>query len=158
MDKLYGVVKGWCSESCIGIFKNDKSNNGKDETCDVLCLLGKLKQVTSGLDIKANEIVNLTNATIAMAKIYQGRDESDDDYMKRFKGSCDTVVAAGGSNIFCSEEIMEKAGGVLIDTEIKEEVEALKAVLSLKTGDRNRHVNLVTKVENEAHNFLAKHI
>ena len=47
--------------------------------------------------------MNLLNASMVMARIYQGREESDDDYMKRFKASIDAVIAAVGSNIFCSE-------------------------------------------------------
>ena len=30
MDKLYGVIKGQCSESCIGIIENDKDHDDKD--------------------------------------------------------------------------------------------------------------------------------
>ena len=58
MDTLYGVIKGQCSESCIGIIVNDKDHDDKDKTCDMLWLLWKIREITSGLDIKANKRVH----------------------------------------------------------------------------------------------------
>jgi hypothetical protein len=96
MDKLYGVVTGQCSHALISILENDVDFSEKDEQCDVLWLLKKLKEITSGLDIKSNKRSNLHDALVAFVKTEQHNGESDDDYMTRFKASVETLISAGG--------------------------------------------------------------
>ena len=99
MDKLYGIVTGQCSHSLISILENYTDFIGKDEKCDVLWLLCKLKEITSGLDVKSNKRSNLHDALVAFIKTEQYSSESDDDYMKRFKASVETLISAGGKQV-----------------------------------------------------------
>jgi hypothetical protein len=108
MDKLYGTIIGQCSHALLSILENDEDFIEKDEKFDVLWLLQKLKEITSGLDVKSNKRSNLHDALLAFVKTEQHSGESDDDYMKRFKASVETLISAGGRHILCSPEIMEK--------------------------------------------------
>jgi hypothetical protein len=108
MDKLYGMVSGQCSHALISILENDAEFPEKDEQCDVVWLLKKLKEITSGLDVKSNKRSNLHDALVAFVKTEQHAGESDDDYMKRFKASVKTLISAGGCQILCNHEIMDK--------------------------------------------------
>ena len=75
-------------------------SDDKDEDCDVLWLLERLKEITSVLHVKAIKRVDLINTILEMARMYLVREESENDFMKRFKASIDTVIAAGDRNIF----------------------------------------------------------
>ena len=62
MDKLYGVIIGQCSDAVLSVLGNDIDYIAKDEECDVIWLLRKLKTITSGLDSKSNKRSNLHDA------------------------------------------------------------------------------------------------
>ena len=107
MDKLYGIIVGQCSQSALSVLQNDEEYEEKDDMCDMVWLLGKMKEITSGLGLKSNKRLNLHDALLNLTKVYQNRNEIDDDYMKRFKGNIDTLHAAVGANVLCIEEITE---------------------------------------------------
>ena len=53
--------------------------------------------------------------------------------MKRSKGNIDTIYAVGGSNVLCSEEIMEKTLSVVLTKAEKAiEIEKFKAMFFLE--------------------------
>ena len=79
----------------------------------MLWLLSKVKEITSGLDSKSNKRSNLHNALLNLTKMYQSKEETDDDFMKPFKGNLETLCAAEGAHLLCSNEIMEKGYLVL---------------------------------------------
>jgi hypothetical protein len=151
MDKLYGVVTGQCSHALISILENDVEFGDKDEQCDVLWLLKKLKEITSGLDIKSNKRSNLHDALVAFVKTEQHNGESDDDYMKRFKASVETLISAGGRQIFCSPEIMESKTDIPTKAERSAEEEKFKAICYLKQSDKSRHGSLLRDLQNGAY-------
>ena len=62
MDKLYGVVIGQCSDAVLSVLGNDIEYITKDEECDVIWLLRKLKTITSGLDSKSNKRSCIANS------------------------------------------------------------------------------------------------
>ena len=151
MDKLYGVVTGQCSHALLSILENDEDFIDKDERCDILWLLKKLKEITSGLDIKSNKRSNLHDALITFVKTEQYSHESDDDYMKRFKASVETLISAGGRQVLCSTEIMEKKSQVPTLAETLIEEEKFKAICYLKQSDKNRHGVLIRDLQNGAY-------
>ena len=85
MGKLYGIVVGQFSQSILSLLQNDSEYKEKDEKRDVLWLLSKVKEITSGLDSNSNKRSNLHDALLNLTKMYQSKEETDDDYMKRFK-------------------------------------------------------------------------
>ena len=48
MGKLYGMAIGQCSQSVLSVLQNDSEYEEKDEKCDVLWLLTKVKEIASG--------------------------------------------------------------------------------------------------------------
>ena len=62
MDKLYGVVIGQCLDAVLSVLGNDIEYISKDEECDVIWLLRKLKTITSGLDSKSNKRSCIANS------------------------------------------------------------------------------------------------
>ena len=150
-DKLYGLIIGQCSYAIISLLENDVDFPDNDDVCDVIWLLTKLKEITSGLDSKSNKRSNLHNAVSAFYKLYQNNNESDDDFIKRFKAAVETVITAGGKHIFCSPTIMEKAGSVATSVETATEVERYKAICYLKQSDKKRHGDLMDELQNAAY-------
>ena len=96
MDKLYGIIVGQCSEAVLSVLENDSDYIAKDEDCDVIWLLTKVKVITSGLDSKSNKRSNLHEALLLLTKMQQGNEELDDSYLKRFKANVDNLTSAGG--------------------------------------------------------------
>ena len=119
MDKVYGIVKGQCSMSLRTVIKQEPDYDEKNDQHDVLWLLSKLKEVTSGLDTKSNKRSNLHEAILVLFTMRQGESENDSSYMKRFDINIETLITAGGKHILCSPELMEKEG----DEPNKEEAE-----------------------------------
>jgi hypothetical protein len=107
MDKVYGIVKGQCSMSLRTVIKQDAVFDEKNDEHDVLWLLSKLKEVTSGLDTKSNKRSNLHEAILVLFTMRQGESESDSSYMKRFEMNVETLITAGGRHILCSPELMD---------------------------------------------------
>ena len=65
MTKIYGLVKGQCSHSLKTVLKQEEEFDEKDKEQDILWLLERLKEITSGLDMKSNKRCNLFDAMLA---------------------------------------------------------------------------------------------
>jgi hypothetical protein len=144
MDKLYGIITGQCSHSLMSILENDSEFAERDENCDVLWLMSKLKEITS-------DLANLHDALVAFVKTEQYSNESDNEYLKRFKASIETLISAGGKQMLCSTEIMEKKGEIATRAEIAVEEEKFKAICYLKQSDKSRHGGLIRELQNGAY-------
>jgi hypothetical protein len=151
MDKLYGIITGQCSHSLISILENDVDFSEKDEKCDVIWLLKKLKEIMAGLDVKSNKRSNLHEALVAFVKTEQYSGESDDNYMKRFKASVETLISTGGKHFLCSPDIMDKKGDEPTKAEVATEEEKFKAICYLKQSDKTRHGALLRDLQNGAY-------
>ena len=138
MDKIYGLVKGQCSTSLRTVIKQDPDFEVKNEKHDILWLLTKLKEVTSGLDTKSNKRSNLHEAILVFFTMKQGESENDSSYMKRFEMNTETLLTAGGKHILCSPELMDKVNVDATDEEIEIEENKFKAICYIKRGDQNR--------------------
>jgi hypothetical protein len=68
----------------------------------------------------------------------QGATESNDSYLERFRSAVSTVELAHGRHIFCSSEIMEKAGESPTVDETRTESDRFKAMLLLKNSVEKR--------------------
>ena len=117
----------------------------------MIWLLQKLRVITLGLNSKSNKRSNLHEALLLLTKMQQGGDESDDNFLKRFKANIDTLTSAGGEYILCSETIMDKVGTEPTDSERKFEEEKFKAVMFLKQSDKVRHGKLITDLQDGAY-------
>ena len=82
--------------------------------------------------------------------MYQSKEETDDDYMQRFRGNVENLCAAWGAHVLCSDDIMEKAYLVQKTKEKLTEVERFKAVMFLKQSDKSRHGKLLSNFQDGA--------
>ena len=151
MDKVYGLVKGQCSTSLRTVIKQDPDFVDKDEQHDILWLLKKLKEVTSGLDTKSNKRSNLHEAILVFFTMKQGENESDSNYMKRFETNLETLITAGGKHIMCSPDLMDKDGDEGTEEEIEIEENKFKAICYIKRGDPNRYTSLLNDLKHAAY-------
>ena len=94
VKRIYRLIKGQCLHSLRALLKQEKDYDEKDRSQDVLWLLKKLKQITSGLDNKSNKRCNLFDALFAFVTMKQGTEESDSAYLKRFRVNVDTLCSA----------------------------------------------------------------
>jgi hypothetical protein len=64
MNKIYGLFWGQCTHSLQCVIKNGSDFKDKHRAKDVLWLMSKLKEVTSGIDSKSNKRANLHEAIL----------------------------------------------------------------------------------------------
>ena len=106
-----------------------------------------LKKVISGIDKKDNARVTYHDALAALYKMKQGQDESNSEYLERFRSNVNTAELAQASNVFCSPALMKVAqDGKPTDQEINDEEEASMAILLLKNSDPKRYSSLSKKI------------
>ena len=72
-------------------------------------LLVTLKKAVSGINPKANTRMTLVKTIASLVYTKQSASESDDKFFERFKSILNTVELAGGKNVFCPVDLMEKA-------------------------------------------------
>ena len=114
---------------------------------DALWLLLNLKKVISGIDKKDNARVTYHDALAALYKMKQGQDESNSEYLERFRSIVNSAELAQASNVFCSPALMEVAqDGKPTDQDINDEEEASMAILLLKNSDPKRYSSLSKKL------------
>ena len=130
IDKLYCIIAGQCSQSELSVPQNNEEYEEKDDKCHMFWFIGKMQEITSGLDSKSDKRSNLHVALLNVTKMQQYKEETDDDHMKCFKENIDTLNAAGGSHVLCSKEIMEiKLPLSLTKAEKATEIEKFKATI-----------------------------
>ena len=115
ITKNYGLIWGQSTETLNGMIRNLTGYQTKSDNYDVLWLLEELKKLTSGIDAKLNVHDTLHDAMIAFLTMRQGQNESNDDYMKRFRANEQTLKLAGGGHILCSPTTLDKARSAATD-------------------------------------------
>ena len=65
--------------------------------------------------------MTLVKAISSLSSTRQGATESDDKFLERYKSCVATIELAGGKNIFCSTELMQKLNDIPDEHEIKSE-------------------------------------
>ena len=91
ITKIYGIVKGQFSHSLKTVLIQEGGFDEKDKEKDILWLLERLKEITSGLDTKSNKRCNISNAILAFLTMRQGEKEGDSSYLKRFNINLETL-------------------------------------------------------------------
>ena len=106
LKKLYSLVYGNCTDGVHTMLKADAEYEAKSRLFDYEWLFKKVKSIVSGLDTKVNLRVSLHSAMLNFLTMRQGENETNDDYLTRFKSSTETLKLAGGEHIFISKEMM----------------------------------------------------
>ena len=106
---------------------------------DPLCLLREIKKATSGIDDKANTYVSMHDAISQLYRMKQGSQESNDNYLSRFKTNVAAVELSGRKHIFASSIISGIPVHEMSTEELNEEIDKSKAIIFLKCADEGRY-------------------
>jgi len=82
--------------------KGDNKYNNKSMLFDALWLLKKLRQITAGVDMKANPALTFHEQVVIFFMTQQGQNDSDFDYLLHFNVKFRTLEMSGGDHLMCS--------------------------------------------------------
>ena len=105
IEKAYGLIWGQCSAGLQTYIKGLLNYETASSAFDPLWLLREIKKATSGIDDKANAYVSMHDAISQLYRMKQGSQESNDNYLSRFKTNVSAVELTGGKHIFASSII-----------------------------------------------------
>jgi len=83
--KVFGLVWRQCTSALQAVVKGEEGYTERSSKHDLIWLLEKIKQVTSGVDVKANRYVVLLSSLQNLLNMKQQDNESNDQYVERFK-------------------------------------------------------------------------
>ena len=105
---MYAIVIGLCSPSLQSRIEGDSGYISKSKVFGVIWLLKKAKKITAGVDTKANPALTLHEHMMAFFTMRQEWTEADDENRSRFNSRPQNMEMAGGENLLCSPQLMEK--------------------------------------------------
>ena len=94
--RLYATLFGQCTPTLASGIKSQKDFSKHDDVKDVLWLTQTIRKLSVGIDANENEIITTHDALKRLYNLRQGLNESNDDYLERFKELWETAVAAAG--------------------------------------------------------------
>ena len=113
---------------------------------DALWLSTEIKKATSGIDDKANTYVSMHDIILQLYRMKQGNQESNDNFLARFKTNTVVVDLTGGINIFASPTISGMTVQEMSQQDLKEEMDKSKAIILLKCAEDNRFITLSNRL------------
>ena len=84
-SKLYSVIWGQCSDTMKKKLKALKAYKDLSDDSDSLKLLKEIKGILYWFDTRDNLYSSMHDAKVAFYTNKQGKDESNSDYLSRFK-------------------------------------------------------------------------
>ena len=138
LKKVYGLIWGQCSAGLQTYIKGLLYYEIGSSKFDALWLLREIKKATSGIDDNANAYVSLHDAISQLYRMKQGSQESNDNYLTRFKTNVVAVEPTGGKHIFALPTISGIPIEEMSSQEFDEEVDKSKAIIFLKCADEGR--------------------
>ena len=114
---------------------------------DALWLLREIKKATSGINDKANVYVSMLDTISQLYRMKQGSQESNDNYLARFKTNVAAVELTGGKHIFALPIISGLPIEEMTIEELDEEMDKSKAIILLKCADEFRFSALAKRLK-----------
>jgi hypothetical protein len=143
---LYSVIWGQCSEAMQAKIKSDKLYDDMQEVDDSLTLIKMIKGIAYKFESQKNIYLALDNAKCAFYAYKQGKDETNANYMSKFKNTIEVIEHYGGTigedNALILEEL--KTAGCNYETATAEKIETaqdlakrkMHAIAFLKRADK----------------------
>ena len=150
IEKMYGVLWGQCSSALQAKIKGSTAYSVESRDLNTLWLAKELKKATAGIDTKTDPRTSIIDSLNTLIRMKQGASEPNDNYLERFKAAVSTVELSHGDHIFCSKDIMDKAGTDPTSEEIKQEKNRFKAMLLLRNSDDRRYGGLSNRLKEGA--------
>ena len=119
LEKVYGLIWGQCLAGLQTYIKGLSHYNTGSSSFDALWLLREIKKTKSDIDDKANAYVSMHDAISQLYRIKQEKQESNNNYLARFKTNVAAVELTGGQHIFVSPTI----SGLSIEEMTLEEID-----------------------------------
>ena len=89
-----------CTEALQSVVKGSSDYELKATKHNILWLLGGLKKVVSGVDVKSNPYVTMSDSLDNLVNISQQPNESSNSYKERLDSNIHTVEMAKAGHIF----------------------------------------------------------
>ena len=151
LKKIYSLVYGNCTEGVQTMLKADSDYDDKSRIFDYEWLLKKVKAIISGLDTKVNLRVSLHPAIANFINMRQYDNETNDDYLTRFKSMVETLILAGGEHILVSKELIGKDDlSLATKEELNEEKQKFMATCFILRSDETRYKKLLDDLKSSA--------
>ena len=143
--KLFGLIYGQCTPTLLASIKSQKQYSEKYKEKDIVWLLEIIKRLSVGIDDNANDLLTAHDALKLFYNMVQGRTETNEKYMERFKETWNAAVATSGSIKCLVPEVLNKSDKYKdLDEEAK--VEATKALYYFIHADRLRYGTKINQV------------
>jgi len=143
--KLFGIIYGQCTLALKAMVKGDDKYTDKSINFDEKWLLGKLKVITAGVEIKANFMLSLHKQLIVFFTTRQGLTKLDEEYLNHFNSQLKNLELSSGDHMIYSPKLLKKTlgGAKLSDDDIEKDKEKFRAICFLVRLDENRYRNLL---------------
>ena len=138
LEKAYGLIWGQCLAGLQTYIKGLSYYETSSSKFDALWLLREIKKATSGIDNKSNAYVSMHDAISQLYQTKQGNQESNDNYLARFKTNIAAVELTGVKHVFPSPTISGMTIQEMTQQDLEEEMGKSKAIILLKCVDNNR--------------------
>ena len=118
---------------------------------DCKWIFDKTKTIVLGIDTKTNLRVLLKSVMLTFLNIRQYPDKETDAYLSRFKSVSESLVLAGGENIFVSEKIMKTQMKDATKEKIENESNTFKSICYMSRSDESRCKTLLYDLESSSY-------
>ena len=125
--KIWTYIWGQFLNQLQSIVIGKKEYKEKDDKNDVIWLLEQLKLGSAGIDTNSNKYDNLIEQVLTVFTMRQRDNESNDEYLNRFKSNLQTLELAGGGDFFYSKKLDVEITPSTTDEHIQEAKDRFKS-------------------------------
>jgi hypothetical protein len=159
---LYSVIWGQCSEAMQGKIKSDEDYKKTHEDSNGLKLIKVIKGITYKFESQKNIYLALDNDKCTFYSHHQGPEETNVNYMSKFKNTVEVIERYGGNigddKVLITEELkvaLKSTNQGVLSTATAKQIETATltarrkshAIAFLKRTDKHRYGQLVTDLE-----------
>ena len=147
IGKIFELLWGQCTTSVRTLLKGNDEYESKRKESDVLWLIPKLRQLTSGVDEEADAVDVYFNALFEWTHIRQYDTENEDAFKKRIDTVTQNLILAGGEDVLYPRKLLESQ---VVDKdkppekEKKSLMDRIRAMHLLCRSDIRKHGGLVS--------------
>ena len=160
MHSLYSVICwGQCSEAMQAKIKSEKLHDSMQEVDDSLMLIKMIKGIAYKFESQKNIYLALNNVKCAYYAYKQGPDETNANYMSKFKNTIEVIDHYGGTigedkalvlkELKSARRNNETTSAKEIETATDLAKRKMHTIAFLKRSDKGRYGQLITDLENQ---------
>ena len=143
-QKLYGLLTGQCTPGLLAEIKGEADYEKEARDTNALWLLTTIKQISAGVDSKANVPYVYHEQLCNLVSMKQGPLDTMEGYRTNFESSIKTMEMTGGECLFYPRLKMSAD-----DDEKKEMKESVKAMWFLMHSDKIRFGAIISRMKEQ---------